>query len=96
MRRLNQTPKSVRAYTCPQCSRQRLLRDFDYTVRQDKYTYDAKDGSKIELFIDICEFCKKRNFSKYFEPSRSDIKRIIKSMQEDAKLDGEPSLEELL
>lgn len=96
MRRLNKAPISVRAFTCLQCNKPRLMRDFDYVVNTSKTTYDTKDGSKVELFNDMCEFCKKNNFHKYFEPTRADVRKILKSMQEDAKLSGDQSLEELL
>ena len=86
----------MRAFTCPQCDKPRLIRDLDYIVSLEKHTYDTKDGNKIELFNDTCEFCKKKNFHKYFEPTRMDVKRILKSMQEGAKLSGDQSLEELL
>ena len=96
MRRINVTPKSLRAFTCPQCDKPRMMRDFEHIVSFEKRTYDTKDGNKVELFIDTCEFCKKKNFHKWFEPSRADIRKILKSMREDAELSGEQSLEELL
>lgn len=96
MRRLNSRPKDKRTHSCPQCGKQRMTRDLDHEVTDQKQEYKTKDGSTIELFIDICEFCKARNYQRYFEPTKADIRRVLKAMQEDAELGEEESLEELL
>ena len=96
MRRINPTPISLRAFSCPQCNKLRMNRPLDHVVNIKTHTYDAKDGTKVDLLIDICDKCQAKNFRKYFEPTRADVKRILKSMKEDATLAGDQSLEELL
>jgi hypothetical protein len=73
-----------------------MIRDADHVVSLEKQEYKTRDDSTVELFIDVCDWCKKRNWHRYFEPTRSDVKRILKAMQEDAELDEDQSLEELL
>lgn len=96
MKRLNSKPKDKRSYTCPQCNKRRMTRDLDHEVSDEQQEYKSKDGSTIKLFIDICDFCKTRNYQHHFEPTKADVRRILKAMQNDAKLSEEESLEELL
>jgi hypothetical protein len=96
MKRLNQKPQDKRVFSCPQCKKYRMTRPLDYVVNETKQEYKTKDKDTIELFVDICESCKARNNRQYFEPSKADIKRILKAMQEDAKLGEDQSLEDLL
>lgn len=96
MRRLNGKPKDRRTHSCPQCGKQRMTRDLDHELTLEKQEYKAKDGTTIKLFIDICEFCKTRNWRKHFEPTKSDVRRVLKTMQDDAELGEEESLEDLL
>jgi hypothetical protein len=96
MRRINSKPVDKRAFTCPQCDKPRLIRSLDYSPNLEKQDYKTRDGSQVELFVDICENCKVRNWKRYFEPSKSDLKRVIKSIHEDVDLEGDESLEDLL
>ena len=96
MRRPHSKPRDMRSYTCPQCSKQRMVRELDYEVSDARQTYKTTDNAEVELFTDICDRCKRRNLKKYFEPSRADIRKVLKTMKEDAKLDDEGSLEDLL
>lgn len=73
-----------------------MIRDLDHTVSRETRAYKAKDGTEIELLVDICEFCKQRNSKKFFEPSKADIRKVLKTMQEDAALNENDSLEDLL
>lgn len=96
MKRLNSKPKDMRSFACPQCGKSRMTRPTDHTVSLEKREYKTKDNSQIELFTDICDFCKARNWTKYFEPTRADIRRVLKAMQDEAKLSEDQSLEDLL
>lgn len=96
MKRLNQKPQDKRIFQCPQCSKHRLTRPIDHVVDKFKQEYKTKDKGIIELFVDICESCKARNSRLYFEPTKADIKRILKGMQENAELGEDQSLEDLL
>jgi len=96
MRRLNQTPKDLRVFSCPQCGKQRMSRPFEHIVSTEQREFTDKSGTKINLHIDICNFCQVKNFHKHFEPTQADVKRILKSMKDESKLSGEQSLEELL
>ena len=96
MKRLNSKPKDKRVHRCLQCEKSRMVRDLDHTISIDKQEYKTRDGTTIELFIDICEFCKSRNWTRYFEPSKADVRRIIKTMHEESGLDEDQTLEDLL
>ena len=96
MRRLNQKPKDMKALICPQCNKQRMIRPIDHVADKSKQEYKTKDKSTVDLFVDICRACRDRNNRLYFEPTKADIKRILKTMQEDAKLEEGQSLEDLL
>jgi hypothetical protein len=65
-------------------------------VDKSKQEYKTKDKETVELFVDICEPCKGRNSRLYFEPTKADIQRILKTMQENAELGEDQSLEDLL
>ena len=96
MRRINQKPQDKKIFTCPQCRKQRMTRPIDHKVDVAKQEYQTKDKTTIELFVDICDSCKVRNNRLHFEPSKADIRRVLKSMQENVELSGDQSLEELL
>lgn len=73
-----------------------MTRDLDHEVTLEKREYKSRDGSTVELFIDICEWCKKRNWHQHFEPTKADVKRVLKAMQQEAEIGGDQSLEDLL
>ena len=86
----------MRSYMCPQCKKLRMTRELDYVVSLEKQKYKTKSGEDVELFVDICDKCKHRNYTKYFEPSRSDIRRVLNTMKTEAELGDKDSLEDLL
>ena len=96
MRRMNRKPEDKRMFTCPQCDRHRMTRPTDHVVSSEKRPYKTKDGGDIELFVDICDSCHRRNFKKHFKPSREDVRRVLKTLAADAKLEEGQSLEDLL
>jgi hypothetical protein len=91
--------KELRARWCPQCDKQRLLKPLDKEVSYNKEEFETRDGSKVSLFTDICEYCQVRNFRKYFEPTKADAKKVMKALKEATEGDNpqdETSLEEML
>jgi len=96
MKRLNSRPADKRSFACPQCDRLTLLRPLDYTPKLEKQEYKTRDGSTVELFTDVCDKCQARNWRKHFEPSKSDLRRVLRSIHGDAELSEEESLEDLL
>lgn len=96
MKRITGTSARRRAVFCPQCNKQRMYRSLDHEVSLEKQDYEARDGSTVTLHTDICQFCKERNWTRYFEPSRTDIRRVLKGMHKDAELEDNESLEDLL
>jgi len=96
MKRLNQKPQDKRIFQCPQCNKYRLTRPLNHVVDKSKQEYKTKDKETVELFVDVCESCKGRNSRLYFEPTKADIQRILKTMQENAELGEDQSLEDLL
>lgn len=95
MKRLSQKPTDKKIFSCPQCDKRRMIRPVGYVVSLDKKTHKDKTGRDIDLFVDICDTCYNRNYKTYFEPTKADIRKILKTMQEDAKL-ADQSLEDLL
>jgi DNA-directed RNA polymerase subunit RPC12/RpoP len=96
MKRLNRKPQDKRVFSCPQCNKRRLTRPLDHVVSQEKREYKTRDNSTVELFVDICDNCKTRNWQRYFEPTKADIRKVLKTMQEEAELQENESLEDLL
>jgi len=96
MKRLNSKPLDMRAFDCPQCNKSRMVRPLDHVVSINTREYKTKDGSSVTLFVDICDYCQWRNFQRYFEPTKADVRRVLKSIQSDAKLPENQTLEELL
>lgn len=96
MKRQNKKPVDMRAFECPQCRKRRLIRPIDHVVSTETREYKGKDGQTITLLIDVCDNCRTRNFKRYFEPTKADVRRVIKSIQDEAKLPENQSLEELL
>lgn len=96
MKQVNSKPVDRKSFYCPQCSKPRMIRDMEHTVSTEKNAYKTKDNKEIDLHVDICEPCKQRNFKKYFEPSRADVRKVLKAMQDEAAIGEDESLEELL
>lgn len=96
MRRLNNKPVDMRVFECPQCHKTRMVRPLDHKVSTETREYKAKDGQTVTLLIDVCDHCKTRNFKQYFEPTKADIRRVIKAIQSEAALPENQSLEDLL
>ena len=96
MRLPNRKPVDKRAFQCPQCNKPRLIRPLDHTVSLDKHEYKTRDGSSVSLLVDICDACQARNFRQHFEPSKEDIRKVVKSMHAESELPGEQSIEDLL
>ncbi len=96
MRRINKKPIDKKVFQCPQCHKNRLIRPLDHVVSDEKRPYKTKTGDAVEFFIDICDPCKRRNFRKHFEPSREDIRKVLKTLKEDKELSDDQSLEDLL
>lgn len=97
MKRLNSNPpaRARRVFYCPQCNKQRMTRDADHVVSSSTQVYTDKNNTEIELLTDICSFCEQANYKRYFEPTRADLKRVLKAIQEEGNI-GEDSLEDLL
>lgn len=82
-----------RAFYCPQCDKPRLIRHHEHVVSKETRSYQTKDGGEVELLVDICDFCKRKNSRLYFEPDQADIKKVLQAMQESAE--GEPKNEDV-
>lgn len=90
------SPVDKKMFTCPQCLRARMTRPLDHTVSRDKQEFKTKDGSSILLMTDTCDACVARNYRTYFEPTKTDIRKVLKAMNDEATASGDVSLEELL
>jgi len=89
-------PRDMKSCECPQCGKRRMTRPLDHEVSLDQQTYKDRNGNEVTLYIDICEHCKVANFRRHFEPSRRDIARTLKQIQQEADVPEGESLEELL
>jgi len=96
MKRVNNKPQDKKSFRCPQCEKQRLIRPLGHTVSLEKQTYKARNDSEVELFVDICDSCRRRNYRIHFEPSKADVRKILQAMQGETKLEEDESLEDLL
>mgnify|MGYP006871747248 CR=1 FL=1 len=96
MKRLNNKPVDMRGHICPQCNKLRMVRPLDHVVSLTKHTYKTTSGVEVELYIDICDHCVRRNYNKYFQPIKSDLRKIIRDVQHNTELPKDQSLENLL
>lgn len=96
MKRLGGKPQDVKRCYCPQCSKPRMTRPLDHVVIQEKKKYKTRSGDEVELFFDICDACAARNFRNHFEPAKSDLHKIMKSVKDNIKVEEGQSLEDLL
>jgi len=97
MRRIGDGPPvDKKMFTCPQCLQTRMTRPLDHTVSRDKQEFKTKDGSSILLMTDTCDACVARNYRRYFEPTRADIRKVLRAMNDEARASPDVSLEELL
>ena len=94
MKRIKSKPVDMRAFTCPQCNKRRMIRRPDHIVSLEKEEHMDRGNKPISLFVDTCEFCKIKNFKKHFEPTKSDIRKVINAMK-DNDTKGQ-SLEDML
>lgn len=95
MKRSFGSSQDLKIFDCPQCNKRRLKRPLNHVVSNDQKPYKDRNGNDVVLFTDICEFCHRKNYKSYFEPSKSDIRKVIKTMQEQATLEDQ-TLEDLL
>lgn len=96
MRRTSSKPRDMKTFECPQCGKKRMVRPMDHEVSLDKREYTTVRGSKIELHHDVCDFCHQKNYRKFFEPSRDDMRRLLNAIHDQAGVEEEESLEDLL
>lgn len=83
---------SLKAFWCPQCSKPRLFKPLDHVVSMEKISYETRDGSKIDLYADICDNCRLKNFNKYFAPLDANPKKVLDALKKNESV----SLEEML
>lgn len=89
-------PVDKKVFTCPQCSRARMSRPMGHVASHDKQEFKTRDGATVSLFVDTCDYCVAKNYRQYFEPTRSDIRKVLKAMNDEATTSSDVSLEELL
>lgn len=96
MRRSTSKSRDMKNCQCPQCGKKRMTRPLDHEVSDRKQEYTTVRGSKIELYVDICGFCQTRNYQRFFEPTRDDVRRLLSAIHEGAEIQEDQSLEDLL
>lgn len=96
MRRLSGGPPAdKKLFACPQCKKSRMIRPLAHVVSQERRDFKTRDGNTISLLVDTCDNCIVKNYSLYFEPTRTDIRKVLNAMNDEAKT-SDVSLEELL
>ncbi len=90
------TGKTFRNYVCPNCTKQRMLREDGHTVSIEKHTASLPDGTELEHFTDVCDPCAKK-ISRLLTKKHSvaQMRKVLKALGNDADL-GDKSLEDLL
>jgi len=96
VKRINKKPVDMKIFTCPQCGKDRVSRPLGHIISQEKQEFKTRDGSSVSLFIDTCDNCVGKNYRQYFEPTKSDIRKVLKAMNDEVKPSSDVSLEELL
>jgi len=97
VRRLTSKTVDKKTFKCPQCGEYRMLRPIDFEYSLEKQEYKTRDGSSVSLHVNTCDKCQRKNFKLYFEPSKADIRRVLKGLHDTStKLEEGESLEELL
>lgn len=95
MRRINQKPPDMKMVSCPQCGKG-MSRPLGHVVSQETQEFKTRDGGSVSLPTDTCQKCIGKNYRQYFEPTRSDVRKVLKAMNDEAKAPSDVSLEELL
>lgn len=97
MRRIGSGPPAdKRVFACPQCKKSRMTRPLDHKVSLEMQEFKTRDGSSVNLLTDTCDHCVDKNYRLYFEPTKSDIRKVLKAMNDEAQASPDVSLEELL
>lgn len=96
MKKIVKSTQDMRLFTCPQCEKRRMTRPIDHVVSIEKKEYKSKDGTIVSLMHDICDYCVKRNYQTYFEPTKADIKKIINAIKTEGNISENQSIEDLL
>jgi hypothetical protein len=89
-------PINKKVFTCPQCGKHRMSRPMNHCVSKETQEFKTRDGSTVSLFLDTCDNCVAKNYRDHFEPTKSDVRKVLKAMNEEATASGDVSLEELL
>lgn len=83
-----------KSFWCPSCEKPLLKKKFGEKPSLEKQKFKDRNGNELELFVDICDKCKKRLYRKHFEPTEAQIKDVLKALQNEQPT--EKSLEEML
>lgn len=94
--RSNFTGPTLSVFKCPQCNKRRMQRPVGHKPTLERKTASAADGSDVEHYIDICGFCVAKLSKKLYEPSKKELKKVLKALHTPGADLGEESLEELL
>ena len=85
-----------RMHYCPACNKPRLKLPIGQEPNKSKGEFDLPDGEKVELFVQVCEFCVQKYYKKYWQPKKADAKKVLQALELDRELPEDTSLEELL
>lgn len=96
MKNLGTNNVRKRAHYCPECNKPRLIVPIDDTPSKKKREFELPGGKKIELFEEVCQFCLRKYYKKYWEPKKADVKKIMRALAQEHELPEDTSLEELL
>lgn len=73
-----------------------MSRPIDHVVLKTQTEFKTRYGTSVTLFTDTCDTCISKNYRQYFEPTKSDVRKVLKAMNDEAPASNDVSLEELL
>lgn len=88
------TKQCRKIFFCPQCNKQRMLRDSDHVVSKEKQNYTCANKNIVSLYVDICAFCKAKNIRKHFQSLEANMFKSLDDFNKD--LNEDESLEDML
>jgi hypothetical protein len=74
----------------------RMVRPHDYEVSDEMREINTPNGDTISIPKDICVYCEARIVKKHFQTKKADVKKVLKSLDEQTPVDEDQSLEDLL
>lgn len=84
-------------HVCPMCNKLRMVRSKGFEFDPEEMTeINTPSGKTIEVPANRCGFCDQKIVRKHFQPSKSDVKKVVKAMADQEAIPEDKSLEDML